>query len=209
MRGSPPEPGAALGSIGGFLARTFVFFALALGVWWAVRDCIGLAPAWLAGRFMQTAFPGWAIGIERSGDGWTLLTSLQLVAPDGRIGEAAVDAGALKYAWGAPLLAALLFATRPRGLRWKLPLGLLALVPFQAFGIGAEWLMRVAIGLGPATALQTGFGSIATNLIAAAYQLGFLVLPGLVPVLIWIALDRRLVAAVMLEGSLAGYRMRR
>ena len=43
-----------------------------------------------------------------------------------------------------------------------------------------------------------------TNLIAAGYQFGFLILPTLVPVLLWLAFDRRVLASAMIEGALAG-----
>ncbi|MEO8247856.1 MAG: exosortase H-associated membrane protein [Burkholderiales bacterium] len=198
----------AIGSIGGFFARVLLFFAIALALWYAARQWVVLPPAWLAEHVMGWAFPHWVRGAEAAGDVQTLITALTVAAPDGRIGEVTVEAGALKYAYGAPLLAALLFATWPRGLAWKLPLGLLLLFPFQAWGICAEWLVHVAVQLGPAVADQAGFGAFATNLIGAGYQLGFLILPSLTPVLIWLVLDRRLVATVLLEGALSGYEAR-
>lgn len=157
---------------------------------------------------MRWAFPHWVRGSELAGDVQTLLTSLTVVAPDGRIGDVAFDAGLLKYAWGAPLLAALLLSTRPRGVWWKLPLGIALLIPFQAFGVCTEWLVQVAVRLGPQVSQQAGFGAFEANLIGAAYQLGFLILPSLMPVLIWLTLDRKLIAAVLLDGALSGYRPR-
>lgn len=195
-------------SIGAFLARALGFFALALAGWYLARDWVVAPPAWLAEFAMHTLFPDWVRGTERAGDVQTLVTALSVVAADGRIGELAVDAKLFKYCCGAPLLVALLLASRPRGWAWKLPLGLLVLVPFQAFSVCAEWLLHVAVLSGPVPARQAGFGAVAANLIGAAYQLGFLVLPTLAPVLVWLALDRKVVATVLLEGALAGYRPR-
>ena len=126
-----------------------------------------------------------------------------MVAPDGRIGEIALDAHMLKYCYGMPLLTALMIASGPRGWWWKLLLGLVILVPIQAWGLSAEWLLQVALYSGPAPAAQAGFGSIAANLIGAGYQLGFLVLPPLAPVLIWLAFDRKQVATALLDGALS------
>lgn len=196
-------------SVAAFAARTLGYFALALSAWYLARDWVVAPPAWLAEAAMRTLFSGWVGGVERSGDVLTLVTRLSVVAPDGRIGELTVDARLFKFCCGAPLLVALLLASRPRGWPAKLPLGLLALVPLQAFGVCTEWLLHVAVLSGPVPAREAGFGPVAANLIGAAYQSGFLILPTLAPVLVWLALDRKLVATVLLEGALSGYRARR
>ena len=195
-------------AVTGFLARTLLWFAAALTLWYLARDWVVVPPAWLAEHAMLRAFPEWVRGADLAGQMQTLQTSLTVVAPDGRIGEATVEAGLLKYCYGTALFVALLLASWPHGVGWKLPLGIAALVPFQAFSICADWLLHVATRLGPSTAVQTGFGPVTTNLIGAAYQLGFLMLPTLVPVLLWLALDRKLVATVLLEGALSGFRAR-
>jgi hypothetical protein len=81
---------------------------------------------------------------------------------------------------------------------------LLALLPFQAWGICFTWLLQVAVVAGNQTRGQTHLGPWETNLIAAGYQFGFLILPTLVPVALWLAFDRRVLANAMIEGALAG-----
>lgn len=193
-------------SFGGFFARTLVLFALALALWWLARDWVVLPAAWVADHAMQIAFSGWVRSTERAGDTLTLLTRLSMVAPDGRVGEIALDVRMLKYCYGTPLLAALMIASWPRGWWWKLLLGLFVLVPFQAWGMAAEWLLQVALYSGPTPAAQAGFGPVAANLIGAAYQLGFLMLPTLAPVLIWLAFDRKQMATALLDGALSASR---
>ena len=197
---------ARLSSVGGFFARTLLLFALALALWWLARDWVVLPAAWVAEHAMQLAFSGWVRGTERSADTLTLLTRLAMVAPDGRVGEIALDVRLLKYCYGTPLLAALMIASWPRGGWWKLLLGFVALVPFQAWGMAAEWLLQVALYSGPAPAAQAGFGPVAANVIGAAYQLGFLMFPTLAPVLIWLAFDRKQIATVLLDGALSARR---
>ena len=193
-------------SVGGFFARTLVLFALALALWYLARDWVVLPAAWFADHAMHLAFPGWVRGTERSGEVLTLLTRLAMVAPDGRVGEIALDVRMLKYCYGTPLLVALMLASWPRGWWWKLLLGLVALVPFQAWGLVAEWLLQVAHYSGSAPAAQAGFGPVSANLIGAAYQLGFLMFPTLAPVLVWLAFDRKQVATVLLDGALSARR---
>ncbi len=188
-------------SIGEFFARTLALFALALAWWWLARDIVVLPAAWLAEHVAQWAFPGWAHGVERSHDVLTLLTRLSMVAPDGRVGEIALDVQMLKYCYGMPLLAALMLASAPHRWWWKLPLGWLMLVPFQAWGMVAEWLLQAALFSGPAAAAQAGFGTVAANAIGASYQLGFLMFPTLVPVLVWLAFDRKQTTTALLAGT--------
>lgn len=192
------------GTLKGFFAAALLWLVVALAVWYPLRQWLVLPSGWLAGEVMTSLFPGWVTGVELAGNTQVLLTSLRVWSPGNRLGALAPEANGLAYAYGAPLLAALLLAARTRRWWWKLPVGLLALVPFQAWGICFTWLLQVAVVAGEQTRGQTRFGPLETNLIAVGYQFGFLILPTLVPVLLWLAFDRRVLAAALIEGALAG-----
>ena len=187
----------------GFFAAALLWLAVALAVWYPLRHTMVRPAGWLAGQVMTAAFPRWATGVLLEGNRQVLVTRLTVWSPDYRIGELAPEANGLSYAYGAPLLAALLLAARTRRWWWKLPAGLLALVPFQAWGICFSWLLQVAVVAADQTRAQTQFGPWHTNLIAAGFQLGFLILPTLAPVLLWLAFDRSVMAGAMIEGALA------
>ena len=195
------RPAATLGR---FFSGAILWLLVALALWYPLRHWIVLPSAWLAREVMVAAFPRWVSGAQIDGGTQVLLTTLRVWSADTRLGELAPEANGLVYAYGAPLLAALLLASRPRGWWWKLPVGLVMLVPFQAWGICFTWLLQVAVLAGEQTRDQTRFGPWASNLIAAGYQFGFLILPTLVPVLLWLAFDRRVLAGAMIEGALAG-----
>ncbi|RZJ06817.1 MAG: hypothetical protein EOO54_24090, partial [Haliea sp.] len=178
----------------GFFVSALLWLLVALALWYPLRHWMVLAPAWLAQEVMTTVFPRWATGAQLEGGTQVLLTTLRVWSADNRVGELAPEVNGLVYVYGAPLLAALLLASRPRGWWWKLPVGLLALIPFQAWGICLHWLLQVAVVMGEHTRGQTRFGALATNLIAAGYQFGFLILPTLAPVLLWLGFDRRVLA---------------
>lgn len=191
-------------TLGGFFGGALLWLVVALAVWYPLRHWMVLAPAWLAREVMTAAFPRWVTGAQFDGGVQVLLTSLRIVSADNRLGELAPEVNGLSYAYGAPLLAALLLASRTRRWWWKLPAGLLALVPFQAWGICFTWLLQIAVVAGEQTRGQTRFGPLESNLIAVGYQFGFLILPTLAPVLLWLAFDRRVLAGAMIEGALAG-----
>lgn len=199
-------PRPPLSVVTGFFLRTLAWLVPLLALWYAAREWMALPPAWLAEQVMRGFFHYWVTGSEIDGTTQTLLTALTVRAPDGRIGELLPTANILTYAYGTPLAAALLLASRLQGWWWKIPLAALALVPFQAASVCCTWLMQIAVLAGTDTASQTGFSAWQANLFAAGYQLGFLLLPTLMPVLAWLALDRSLVAKVMLEGAFAATR---
>jgi len=191
-----------LGAISAFLVRSLLWLLPVLGLWYLLRAYAVLPATWLAGWVMEALFPYWVQGSELAGTTQTLLTHLQVRGAQGLRGELAPSVDVLVYAYGLPLLVTLLLASRATSLWWKLPAGYLALLPFQAWGVCFTWLMQVAVLAGAETSRQTYFGPFAVNLIGAGYQFGFLVLPTLVPVLLWLALDRRVMAAALIEGAL-------
>lgn len=189
--------------IGGFFLRTLLWLVPLLAAWYAAREWLAVPVAWLAEQAMRGFFGYWVTGSTLEGATQTLSTALEVRSPDGRIGELAPTASILSYAYGTPFAAALLLAVEVRNSWWKVPLVVLALMPFQAASVCFTWLMQVAVLAGEQTASQTGFDAWDRNFFAAAYQLGFLLLPTLMPVLLWLALDRRLIAAVLIESAMA------
>lgn len=189
--------------LAGFFLRALAWLAVTLPLWAAAGPWFAQPPAWLAEQLMRAGFGYWVVDTELEGTIQTLVTAIGVRSPDGRIGDLLPTAHVLSYAYGTPLAAALLLASRVRGWWWRLPLAALALVPFQAASICLTWLMQVAVIAGNQTASQTGFAAWQVNAIAAGYQFGYLILPTLVPVLVWLALDRSIVARVALEGALS------
>ena len=69
--------------------------------------------------------------------------------------------------------------------------GLLVLLPFIAWGTGFDILKHLAFTLGAQTAPYLDLTGIKRELIGWGYQFGYLILPGVVPLAIWIALHRQ------------------
>ena len=192
-----------LSLIGSFFLRVLTWLIPLLLLWYVGRHWMVKPPAWVAEKAMLGFFHYWVTGSEMDGTTQTLLSELHVHSPDGRVGELTPTVNILSYAYGTPLALALLLATRLRGFWWKVPSAIVMLIPFQAASICFTWLMQVAVLAGAETTSQTGFSALQVNLIAAAYQLGFLLLPTLIPVLVWLSLDRSLIAAIMIDGALS------
>jgi hypothetical protein len=65
------------------------------------------------------------------------------------------------------------------------------MLPCTAWGALADFLKNVAITAGPAVAAQTGFAPWQREAIAFAFQFGSLILPAIVPAIVWVLMHRR------------------
>lgn len=96
------------------------------------------------------------------------------------------------YAYSLPLFAGLVMATplatRRRALQLAIALAVIWLC--QAFGIVAESLKRLAFDAGAEGAVAIANAGLKPDAIALAYQFATLILPAVVPVALWIGLNR-------------------
>lgn len=187
-----------------FFVRALAFLVPALALWYWARDYVVMPVAWLAGGLMHYFFPGWVSGSELNGINLTLLTRLAVAQGSGQVAELAPEVSVLTYCYGLPLLAALFLAARAKRLWWKLPVCAVGLLPFQAWGVCFAWLLQVAVQSGPHTRAVTYFTDWDVNLIGLGNQIGFLLLPTLVPMLMWLYLERSFVITVAVEGAMDG-----
>lgn len=127
--------------------------------------------------------------VERSGSTLVFVSSLKPGQAAGG-GVISVSVDGLLYSFGMPMFAALTLAARePK--RWLiLAAGLAVLLPFVAFGAVADFLKNVAITASPLVASQAGFSAGERELIAFAYQFGTLILPTVVPAVVWVVAHR-------------------
>lgn len=190
--------------IGGFFLRTFLWLTPALALWYWARDYVVIPVAWLAEALMRFFFPGWVSGTELAGIHLTLITRLAVPHESGRMADLTPEVSVLTYCYGLPLLLALFLGVRAKGLWWKLPVCAVGLLPFQAWGVCFAWLVPIAVEAGQFTRSTTYFNSWEVNLIGLGYQLGFLLLPTLVPMLMWLYLERSFVVTVAMEGAMEG-----
>jgi hypothetical protein len=192
------------GVIAIFFARALLCLFPLLALWYWAREWVVMPVAWLAEQAMLFFFSRWVTGSELHGVTQTLLTALSVPHTSGRLADLSPETVVLTYCYGLPLMVALFVAARAKGLWWKLPLCAAALLPFQAWGVCLSWLLQVAVQAGEFTRAKTYFSAWDQNLIALGYQFGFLLMPTLVPLLLWLFFERRFVITVAVEGAMQG-----
>ena len=148
-------------SVGRVILRTLGWLAPCFALWYAAGALV-VWPASVLSALLARGLFGTLFGdVEQTGATLTFVTRLRppgaAAAQAGAV--ATFDVNALIYTFGVPMLVALTLAARQPGLARRLALSLLALVPFQAWGIVADALQTVAIGLGPEIGAQTGFAA--------------------------------------------------
>ena len=188
MNGSSPT-GAARSPLARFIVTVLAWLPVTFAVWYVVAPVLIFAVKLLC---MLAVLPlGDLVSVvEQKGSTLTFVTTLRAGQAAQLGGVVSVSVDGLLYSFGMPMFAALTLAARePR--RWViLALGIVALLPFVAFGVIADFLKNVAITSGPLVASQAGFSAAQREVIAFAYQFGTLILPTVTPAIAWVVTHR-------------------
>jgi hypothetical protein len=175
---------------------SFVLRVLGLGVVFFALWSLGHGPissmtAWPAARIATVPAAVESASIRRQGR--TVVFDIEPSYETARRGRLVpgtvfeVSADPLKYSFGLPFFFALLVASRPAGLAWKLPAGAAIVLALASVGLACEVLIQVGSVPGPgATAL---FALRGKDAIALGFQLGSLIFPSVVPAMLWAAMD--------------------
>ena len=176
-------------------------FLLAAALWlplcfflWAVLIAPLLLPvAKLSNLVLQQVMPDVIEMVEQDGAAFNVVTRL-LTEPDasGRIGQLILSSTPMIYAWCLPLFAGLVMAApvtvRQRLLHFAIGLPVLWLVITWGSVFDVFYLLQFKAGaLGTAALESHGFKS---SMVGLGYQFGYLILPTVTPVALWIMLNQ-------------------
>jgi hypothetical protein len=178
------------GPVARFVIRAVAWLPLAFAVWYLAAPVLLWPAKLLAQGLARAALPDLVGNVEQAGATFTFTTTLKPGAALAAAGAITVDVNPLLYAFGLPLFAALVLAARAPGWPRKLAIGYAVIIPFVTWGVLADFLKNVAITAGPLVASQTGFAAWQRELIAFAFQFGSLILPTVVPAVVWVVTHR-------------------
>jgi len=164
----------------------FLWFYLADWLVWPV----GQTASVILTALMPDAIDGLA-QVQHSFDVQTLIPAERLV--EGRVALLTWSVNPMIYGYGVPLLFGLVMATpRLTVLQRTLQMifGYAVLVLVQVWGICWEILKDMALKMGPLAARVISELGLPENLVALCYQLGYLIMPAVVPLMLWILMNR-------------------
>jgi hypothetical protein len=138
---------------------------------------------------------------DLSRSGFVLLIEIYYKAPDGT----RLMINPMIYGYGLPVLAGLVIST-PNSIRqrmFQILFGYTAIVLVQSWGTVAEVLKNLTFGLGPEGRLVMEQVGISPTLVALFYQFGYLILPAVVPIALWILMNRRFFEGIISSANQA------
>jgi hypothetical protein len=183
----------ACSAIAWIIALTIAWSLLARWVAWPVGA--------LSQAALETAAPGWIRSTTLQHGQLEAQTNVEVFVPNsgGRRAELIAQGDPARYAYSLPILLGLLLAARGPRRFARAAAGALLLLPAQVFSLCASVLMQIALGAqGDRAALKVAAWQL--DLLTYAYQLGTLILPTLVPLLLWLWLDRHFVTTTLVPG---------
>lgn len=195
----------ALNPVAGFILRVLIWLPVCVAGWYYLAPSLVWPVALLSDWFLTTFFADVIDGVEQLGDRLDIVTLLPLPASlskglqPGSSADLVFSMNPLIYSYGLPLFTALTIAApenpadedlKWRNWLWGLPLLLVA----QVWGICFDVLKTLLYTLGPEISQRMAFSSIEMDAVALGYQLGYLILPSVLPMAIWVVQYRSALA---------------
>ncbi len=183
-----------------FLLKVTLWLPLAFAAWYYL-SIMHVAPiAWVSDLVLSGFFPGAFSNVFQIGNlieiDTAFDTALISKAP-GPAGTIVFDINPLIYGYGLPLLTGLILAS-PGEIEnkiLKVLAGGIILLPFQAWGVAFDAFKTLYFKLGPQVAQQSYDAiGLPPDAIALGYQLGFLILPAVAPILVWIGMHQKFIS---------------
>lgn len=177
-----------------FLLAVVVWLPLAFLGWAVLSAMLVWVPAQVSGWVLSGLWPSVFNGASHNGADWQAVTGIMVQQPGG-LGQLVFDLNPMMYGYSLPLFFGLVMATHltpgQRALQYLIALPVLWLA--QIFGImtGALKLVVFDAGLQGAAAAQVA--GLSPDVVALCYQFGYLILPAVVPVVLWVLLNRRFI----------------
>lgn len=178
------------------LLAAVLWLPMCFFLWFYLASPIVFPVSSLSGWILTGLYPDLIVGLKQFGHVLEVTTRLAAdVGPAaGRQGTpvVALEINPMIYAYGLPLLAGLVMATplSPGRRALQILVGYLVLVPVQVWGVCWEILKILTFDLGSQGGEALAATGLNANVIALCYQFGYLILPAVTPVVVWILFNR-------------------
>lgn len=173
-----------------FFLQAMLWLPLGFALWFYVAGAMVYPTQLVAGWLLPAMLPdSYATVFQES---FMLYVESVPLIFDGRAGVVTVDVNVMLYGYGLPIAFGLIMSTPLSGSQRarQLLIAVAACLAVQTFGACADALQQAAYGQGPELRATLPQSAWFMNAIAAAYQLGYLVFPAIMPIVIWFGLNR-------------------
>lgn len=182
-----------------FMLKVLLWLPVCFAVWYYMRGVIGVPTFFLVDWIMASTLPDFIRDIEFQGHLLNVvlqftppsLPDVQL--PEGQVAELVFSVNSLIYGYSIPLYTALILATpdeeRAKWIHWII--GFIILVLAQTWGVSFDILKTLLFKLDAGLSSQLGFSTFQKELVALGYQFGYLILPAVTPLVLWIGFQQK------------------
>lgn len=178
-----------------FAVRLFLWLPPCFAFWYGISTWHTHVIARLGWQFIDIYKSGIVSSLEFGDRLITFVTTIKVHPSPGTTAMLLPEVNPLVYSYGLSLFLALALASKAQW--WKVLVGALILLPFQAWGIAFDLLTQVGIKLTNDIAAQAGLLDWRRDFAVLAYQMGLLIFPTIVPVLVWAAMEKRAVESMI------------
>lgn len=171
-----------------FVLRLLICLPLAFIAWHFLADVIAWALSYPVDFIRSQFLNRTVVRVEVSAGLLVFPVRADAYSFGGKAVELLLEVDPRLYTYGAPVFVALMVAAGAK-MRFLL-LGLLLLLPFQAWGVFFDLLKQLAFPTVEGMPKNLGFEGLPREFIALGYQFGVLILPMLAPVVLAAAFAR-------------------
>jgi hypothetical protein len=199
------------GPLKSLLFLAVLWLPLSFFVWFYFAQLFVMPVAGLANWVLEAWLPAVFDGYEQTRHVLTFFTTLavdpaMLAGIDTSQGTPAVviEANPMIYGYCIPVLVGLVMATPLSHLQrlWQLGLGLVVLLGVQTFGTVFDVMKSLGLQAGAEGTQAIADAGLSLDAVAFGYQFGYLVLPAIVPVILWVMFNPAFIRGlVTTEGS--------
>lgn len=189
MRASP---------ISHFAWRILFWLPVCFAAWYYMAGVIAVPVRIITDFFMTGLFPELVRDVSANRHLLEVVCAITppmqpgMVVPEGQIAELVFSVNSLVYGYCIPLYSALILASpgdeRQKWLRWTTGFVVLTLV--QVWGVSFDILKIILFDLGSAVNQNLNWTSWQKEGVILGYQMGYLTLPAVTPLVLWIGFHR-------------------
>jgi hypothetical protein len=182
-------------SLGKFVLRTFLWLPPCFAAWYFSAPYHAALAGGLSRLWVDPFKSGIVSALEQQGPDLIFVTTIEVHPAPGQTALLVPEVNSLLYTYGLAFFLALMLAAGAKW--WKILVGAALLLPFQSWGIAFDFLAQIGVKLGPDVAAQAGLSGWRAEAIALGYQIGSLIFPSLIPVVLWAVFSRPFIERVL------------
>lgn len=187
---------------------TLLWGVAAFSLWYFFAWLVALPVGWMAAHLFHFLFPDLLASSWRVGESVQIVTTVMLPHADGSQGNMVVAVDTRVYTYGLPVFAALMLAGGGCRHWGRIMASLLLLLILEAcsvtLGLARQLFVLPGVGMPLLDMSRAG-----RQAIQFGYMCGLLILPTLVPVLLWLANSPGFLAGLLVHASLEAGEMER